>query len=32
MSDIQNEINKIKAEIMYDEIIIKYDYIKNMDD
>ena len=31
MSDNPKEINKIKAEIMYDEIIIKYEYIKNID-
>ena len=31
MSDNQNEINKMKAEIMYDEIIIKYDFIKDID-
>ena len=31
MSDIQNEINKMKAEIMYDEIIIKYDFIEDID-
>ena len=31
MSDNQNEINKMKAEIMYDEIIIKYDFIKDFD-
>ena len=27
----QNETNKIKAKIMYDEIIVKYSYIKDMD-
>ena len=36
MSDSQNinnqsEINKMKAEIMYDEIIIKYNHIKDID-
>ena len=31
MSDIQNEINKMKAEIMHDEIIIKYDFIEDID-
>ena len=31
MSDNQNEINKMKAEIMYDEIIIKYNFIKDID-
>ena len=31
MSDNQNEINKIKAEIMYDEMIIKYDYFKSIE-
>ena len=30
-SDNQNEINKIKAKIMYDEILVKYSYIKDMD-
>ena len=25
----QDEINKVKAKIMYDELIVKYDYIKN---
>ena len=27
----QNEMNKIKAKIMYDELVIKYSYIKDMD-
>ena len=27
----QSEINKMKAKIMYDEIIIKYNYIKGID-
>ena len=27
----QSEINKMKAKIMYDEIIIKYNYIKDID-
>ena len=25
----QDEISKVKAKIMYDELIVKYDYIKN---
>ena len=29
--EVQNEIDKIKAKIMYDEIIIKYKYIKDID-
>ena len=27
----QNEINKTKAKIMYDELVVKYSYIKDMD-
>ena len=27
----QNEMNKIKAKIMYDELVVKYSYIKDMD-
>ena len=29
MSDSQNEINKIKAKIIYNELIVKYNNIKN---
>ena len=29
--EVQNEIDKIKAKIMYDELIIKYKYIKDID-
>ena len=29
--EVQNEIDKTKAKIMYDELIIKYKYIKDMD-
>ena len=27
----QNEINKTKAKIMYEELLVKYSYIKDMD-
>ena len=30
-TNIQSEINKMKAEIMLDEIIIKYNFIKDID-
>ena len=29
--EVQNEIDKTKAKIMYDELIIKYKYIKDID-
>ena len=29
MSDSQNEINKIKAKTIYNELIVKYNNIKN---
>ena len=29
--EVQNEIDKTKAKIMYDELIIKYKYIKDFD-
>ena len=31
MSNNQNEINKMKAKIIYDELIIKYNEIKDID-
>ena len=27
----QNEMNKAKAKIMYEELLVKYNYIKDMD-
>ena len=30
-NNIQNEINKTKAKILYEELLVKYSYIKDMD-